>query len=391
MSIRELLERTDLRRLRSELDVVGESAVEAALGRSSATFADFLTLLSPCAAAYLEPMAERARRITLQRFGRVILMYAPLYLSNACTNACSYCGFNVHRKTARIVLDEPSILAEAGVLHRAGFRHVLLVTGEAPSVFSVDHLAAALRCLAPQFSSLSLEVQPLTTEQYREMADAGADGLTLYQETYDRDVYASVHPAGRKRDYDYRIEAIGRAGEAGLRRLGIGALLGLHDARSEAIALALHADYLMKHYWRSQVSISFPRLRLPEDSPMRCNPVSDATLVQLLLALRIYLHDVGLVMSTRESSSFRDCLIPLGLTQMSAGSRTEPGGYLHPSRDAVQFEVEDCRSPSEVARAIRAAGYEPVWKDWDRLMHEGKVDAGYNQRKTERRTAEFAP
>jgi 2-iminoacetate synthase len=370
MTFNEVLHKADLAALRRRVDGIQLSRVERALARSEPGFNDFLTLISPAAAACLEPMAQLAHKITLRRFGRVILLYAPLYLSNECTNACLYCGFNQKRELPRITLTPDQILAEASYLRNWGFRHLLLVCGDAPAVVPVAALEQALELLKNDFASLSLEVYPLSAPGYMQVASAGADGLTLYQETYNREVYAHVHPAGRKRDYDWRLEAIERAGAAGLRRLGIGALLGLHDWRSEAIALALHADYLMKRFWRSQVTISFPRLRhTPESFTTPC-PVSDPELVQLMLALRIFLPDAGMVLSTREPASLRDKLIPLGVTQMSAGSRTEPGGYLNPAEEGAQFSVEDHRSPAQVAESIRQAGYEPVWKDWDNLMHE---------------------
>lgn len=379
MSFAEVLEESNLPGLRQQLDEIPPARVETTLSKSQVNFSDFLSLISPAARNYLEEMAERARLITLQRFGRVILLYAPLYLSNECTNSCLYCGFNVHRKLPRITLSLDEILAEAAHLKSWGFGHLLLVCGEAPQVLPVARLQEILRALSGDFPSLSLEVYPLSAPAYAQMADAGADGLTLYQETYNRGVYASVHPAGRKRDFNWRLEAAERAGEAGFRRLGIGSLLGLNDWRYEAIALALHAEYLMKRFWKTHIAISIPRLintPVNFDTPA---PVDDASLVHLMLALRLYLHDASLVLSTREPPPLRDSLIPLGITQMSAGSRTEPGGYSRPADEKAQFMVEDHRRPAQVAEAIRRAGYEPVWKDWDRTMHQGYQDADYRQ------------
>ncbi|MBU1651933.1 2-iminoacetate synthase ThiH, partial [bacterium] len=353
--------------------------VASAINKDQADFSDFLALLSPAAQDYLEPMARQAHAISLRRFGRVILMYAPIYLSNECSNACVYCGFKATRDIPRISLNMEEILAEADQLKRWGFGHALLVSGEAPKVLPVARLAEILQALQPDFPSLSLEVYPLSGPGYAQMAEAGADGLTLYQETYDRNVYAKMHPRGKKKDFNWRLDAVERAGQVGMRRLGIGSLLGLNDWRAEAIALALHADYLMKKYWRTQVSISFPRLRnIPENFSIP-SLVSDVEMVQMMLALRIFLHDAGIVVSTREPAELRDQLIPLGVTQMSAGSRTEPGGYIHPERRGEQFAVVDERSPAEVARAIQKAGYEPVWKDWDRLMHEGYSHEDHSQ------------
>jgi 2-iminoacetate synthase len=383
MTFNDILQTTDLPALRRRMDQTQPREVERVLGAGAADFHDFLTLISPAATHYLEPLAQLAHRISLQRFGRVILLYAPLYLSNECTNACQYCGFNLNRTLPRITLTSEEILAEAKYLHDVGFRHLLLVCGEAPKVVPVAALETALDLLKDDFASLSLEVYPLSGPGYMQVAAAGADGLTLYQETYDRETYARVHPAGRKRDYDWRLEAVERAGEAGLRRLGIGVLLGLHDWRSEALCLALHADYLMKRFWQSQISLSFPRLRHTPDTFTAPHPVNDAELVQLMLALRVFLPDAGMVLSTREPASLRDRLIPLGVTQMSAGSRTEPGGYLHPVEAGSQFSVEDQRTPQEVANVIRQSGYEPAWKDWDSQMHEGIQYANNRQRNGE--------
>ena len=371
MSFAEILNKTDVATLRRGLDGLSAEHVERALGRSQPSFFDFLALISAAARAYLEPMARRAQQITQQRFGRTILLYAPLYLSNECTNACLYCGFNVNRTVPRITLGFDQILTEAAYLRDRGFRHLLLVCGEAPKVVPVAFLEKVLTTLKSDFPSLSLEVYPLSAPAYELVTQAGADGLVLYQETYHRAAYDQAHAGGRKRDFDWRLGAAERAGDAGFRRLGVGALLGLYDWRFEAIALGLHAEYLMKRYWKTQITISFPRLRHTPQEFSPGAPVGDADLVQLMLALRIFLPDAGMVISTREPAAFRDRLIPLGVTQMSAGSRTEPGGYLHPAEAGAQFPVEDHRTPEEVAQVIREAGYEPVWKDWDREMIAG--------------------
>jgi len=389
MSFAEILDKTNVAMLRRGLDGLSEEHVERALTRSHISFSDFLALISPAARGNLEPMARRTQQITRQRFGKVILLYAPLYLSNECSNACLYCGFNVNQTVPRITLGFDQILTEANYLRDRGFRHLLLVCGEAPKVVPVAFLEKVLAALKSDFPSLSLEVYPLSAPAYEQVAHAGADGLVLYQETYDRAAYDQVHPGGRKRDFDWRLAAAERAGDAGFRRLGIGALLGLHDWRFEGIALALHAEYLMKRYWKTQITISFPRLRHTPQEFSPAAPVGDADLVQLLLALRIFLPDAGMVISTREPAAFRDKLIPLGVTQMSAGSRTEPGGYLHPAEAGAQFAVEDQRPPEEVAQVIRRAGYEPVWKDWDRemisgLKPEAENYASHRQREAQR-------
>jgi 2-iminoacetate synthase len=215
--------------------------------------------------------------------------------------------------------------------------------------------------------SVSLEVQVWDTDTYRRLVEAGCEGLVVYQETYDRDTYGAVHRKGKKRNYDWRLGAPDRGAEAGMRRLGIAALLGLHaDWRSDALAVAAHAHALVRRWWRSEVTVALPRLRPAAGDYQPADPVHDHDFVQLLCALRLFLPDVGITMSTREAPAFRDALVRLGVTHMSAGSHTEPGGYTGPSDAEPQFEVSDDRSPAEVAAALRAAGYDPVWKDWER-------------------------
>jgi 2-iminoacetate synthase len=339
--------------------------VERALAAERLRPEDLMAFLSPAAAGYLEAMAQRAHRSTVQRFGRTILLYAPLYISNECSNGCRYCGFNAHNKVPRRTLTLDEVESEALFLHRQGFRHLLLVTGELPRAVDNDALAAAVRRIRHLFSSVSIEVYPMEEAGYRQMIDAGVDGLTIYQETYDRHLYAEMHPFGRKRDFDWRLLTPERGGAAGLRRIGIGALLGLGQFRAEAFFVGLHALHLSRHFWRSLVSVSFPRIRPADGGFAPLHPVADPDFVQLICALRLLLPDAGLVMSTRESARLRDHLLPLGITQMSAGSCTAPGGYGGGEESTRQFAIDDDRSAEEVCQLIRAKGYEAVWKDWD--------------------------
>jgi len=355
-----------------EEDILAKSAadVEHALQAERLRPEDFQALLSPAAQPYLEQMAGKAHRQTLQRFGNNILLYAPIYLSNECTNGCRYCGFSALNKVPRRTLNFDEIEQEALVLHKQGFRHILLVTGESPKAVDNDYLVAAVRRIRPLFSSISIEVYPMETDGYRQMVEAGVDGLTLYQETFDRELYADMHPFGKKRDFEFRLLAPERGGAAGLRRIGLGSLLGLGKFRSEAFFVGLHALYLSRHFWRSQVSVSFPRIRPADGGFQPLHPVADTDFVQLICALRLLLPDAGLVMSTRESAKLRDNLIPLGITQMSAGSCTAPGGYAGEDQSTRQFDIDDDRSPAEVCRLIRSKGYEAVWKDWDSAFLE---------------------
>jgi 2-iminoacetate synthase len=292
----------------------------------------------------------------------------PLYLSNVCAADCTYCFYAKHSggQGARQTLSPEEIRAECESLARHGFKTLLLVSGDAPRVTPVGYLAQAVAIAREYFPSVSVEVYALEEDDYRTLVAQGLEGVTLYMETYHRPTYAQVHLAGKKRDYDYRLGAIERAGHAGVRRLSIGALLGLSDWRLEGFWLGLHARYLQKECWQSAISISFPRLLHAPSRHLVHHPLSDKELVQLMVALRIFLPEVGFNLSTREPATLRDQLIPLGVTMMSAGSSTRPGGYTHKAEDILaQFEVEDRRSPAEVAEAIRRAGYDPVWKDFD--------------------------
>ncbi len=349
--------------------------VEAALARRVVDLEGFLALISPAAGAYLEDMARLAHAVTRERFGRVVQMYAPLYVSNECTNACVYCGFNRSNRIRRITLTLDEAEAEAGILWRQGFRSVLLVSGEAPGAVPLEYFVELAHRLRPRFASISVEIYPLDTAGYARLVQAGVDGLTIYQETYDPELYARVHPAGRKADYSWRIETPARGAAAGMRRVGIGALLGLGPWRKEAVALALHALWLQKIYWQTQVCVSFPRLRNAPGGYQPPHPVADPELVQLACALRLLLPDAGLVLSTRERPAFRDGLARICITHMSAGSRTEPGGYGRPESAGKQFFVEDTRPPGEVARRLLDLGVEPVWKDWDPAFAEAAARA----------------
>jgi 2-iminoacetate synthase len=358
---------TDLDGLRAMVDATGPADVERALASRRPTLADFAALISPAGAARLEDMAQLAQRTTLRRFGRTIHLFAPLYLSNECVSTCTYCGFSAGNEIARRTLSPAEVLDEARALTARGFRHILLVAGEHARIVSKDYLVECVRVLAPEVPSLSLEVQVWDTDTYRRLVDAGCDGLVVYQETYDRATYEAVHLKGKKRNYDWRLAAPDRGAAAGMRRLGIAALLGLHDDwRLDALAVAAHAHALIRRWWRCDVSAALPRLRPAAGDYHPADPVGDADFVQLLCALRLFLPDVGITLSTREAPALRDALLGLGVTHMSAGSHTEPGGYAGPSDAEPQFEISDARSPEQVAAMLRASGYDPVWKDWER-------------------------
>ena len=358
---------TPVAELRRLVDTAGPADVDRALQTAHPTLADFAALLSAPAAARLEDLAQRANRITLARFGATVRLFSPLYLSNECVSTCTYCGFSAGNRIARRTLDVAEVRAEAEELHRRGFRHILLVAGEHARIVSRDYLAECVAAVSPLFAQVSAEVQVWDTDTYRRLAAAGCDGIVVYQEAYDPGTYSQVHLKGKKRNYHWRLAAPDRAAEAGMRRLGVGALLGLHpDWRAEAIAVAAHAGALIRRWWRCEVQIALPRLRPAAGGYEPVDPVDDRSFAQLLCALRIALPDVGITMSTREPAALRDGLVPLGVTSMSAGSHTEPGGYAESSDAEPQFEISDTRTPAEVAAALRAAGFEPVWKDWQR-------------------------
>jgi 2-iminoacetate synthase len=342
--------------------------VERALAARRPGLDDLLSLLAPAAAPFLEVMAQRAHRLTVQRFGRVMGMFAPLYLSNVCTNRCVYCGYSAANAVTRVTLTPEAAEREGAAIRKLGFRSVLLLSGEAPQVVTSEYFERVLEKLRPHFTSIGIEMFPMTVGRYRELVGRGVDSLTVFQETYDEARYGEFHPGGRKSDYRWRLETPERGGAAGFRRLGIGALLGLNDWRVEGFFVALHANYLMRSCWKSQIAISFPRLCSSAGGYLPPAPVGDRDLVQLICALRLVLPDAGLTLSTRESPALRDHLIPLGITTMSAGSHTEPGGYAGASGGAAQFAVADERSPGAVAEMLCRQGYEPVWKEWDAAL-----------------------
>ncbi len=362
--------------------------------RHSSRMTAFARLLSSCDDGALEALAMRSRALTRQHFGRVMRLFAPLYLSNECINNCKYCGFSRDNPILRVTLPVDEVVREARHLAAEGFRSILLVAGEHPRFVSNGYLENCIRSVREQAAvpGVSLEVGPMETGEYRPLVTAGADGLVVYQETYHPETYAEMHTSGPKRDFAWRLDCPERAYDAGFRRLGVGALFGLHDWREEALALAAHVDHLLRRCWKAHVTVSLPRLRPAAGGFAPRYDLTDRDLVQLLCAFRVTFPQIGLVLSTRESPELRDALIPLGVTNMSAGSHTEPGGYtgagrtdLHltvrgrrcetgeelpdDARAEGQFEIADARSPLQIAELLRHRhNIEPVWKDWDETL-----------------------
>ena len=339
--------------------------VQYALQTSKRNLEDFKALISPAAMPFLEILAQKSQQITQKRFGKTIQMYVPLYLSNECQNICTYCGFSFDNKIKRKTLNDQEVIAEVEVLKSMGFDHVLLVTGEANQTVGVPYLKKVIQLIRPYFSHISMEVQPLDETDYTELIAEGLNTVLVYQETYHEEDYKLHHPKGKKSNFQYRLETPERLGKAEIHKMGLGVLIGLEDWRTDCFYTALHLDYLEKTFWKTKYSISFPRLR-PFSGGLEPKVVmSDADLVQLICAYRIFNEEVELSISTRENEIFRDNVIKLGITAMSAGSKTNPGGYKVEPQSLEQFEISDERSPAEIAKMIQNQGYEPVWKDWD--------------------------
>lgn len=340
--------------------------VERALKRSEKTWDDFIALISPAAKDLLRDMVLESRKKTRQRFGRVMQLYAPLYVSNECTNVCTYCGFSFNNKIPRITLSEGELLSEAKLLKDFGFQHILLVSGEAATKVGVEYFKECLSLLRPLFSQLSMEVQPLETQDYRSLIDFGLSSVLVYQETYNKDSYRKYHPKGKKSNFEYRVLTPDRLGQAEIHRMGLGCLLGLADWRVDMCYLAAHVAYLRKKYWKTKFSVSFPRIRSAEGIEVpKDHEIQDVELLQLICALRLFDENLELSLSTREPAALRDILVDVGVTSMSAGSSTEPGGYTNKDSALKQFEIEDRRTAAKVKEMLLAKGLIPVWKDWD--------------------------
>jgi 2-iminoacetate synthase len=343
------------------------SDVQRALNKSTLSAEDFLLLLSPAAEAYLEPMAQKAHALTISRFGRTMVLFTPLYLSNFCTNGCLYCGFNRENQIDRRQLTLEEVEAEAKAIAATGLKHLLILTGDAPARASVAYIEDCCRVLRKYFPAIAIEIYALSRDAYGRLINAGVDSLTLYQETYNETLYARLHPKGPKRDYRFRLEAPERACRAGMRAVNIGALLGLDNWRRDAFFAGLHAAYLQDRYPDREISVSLPRMRPHAGGYQPDCLVEDRHLVQIMTALRLFMPRAGITISTRESARFRDRLLPLGVTRMSAGSCTAVGGHTEDEKRVGQFDISDERSVPEMAAMLRKAGWQPVYKDWQSI------------------------
>lgn len=341
--------------------------VRRALGKARCNVDDFMALISPAAAPYLEVMAQLSQKYTLERFGNTISMFVPLYLTNSCTNSCVYCGFHISNPMKRTILTEEEIVNEFRAIKKlAPFENLLLVTGENPTAAGVPYIARALELAKPFFSNLQIEVMPLQAQEYEELTRHGLNGVICFQETYNRANYNIYHPRGMKSKFEWRVNGFDRMGQAGVHRIGMGVLIGLEEWRTDVTLMAHHLRHLQKHYWKTKYSVNFPRMRPSENGGFQPNViVGDRDLAQLTFAMRIFDHDVDISYSTRECATFRDQMATLGVTTMSAESKTEPGGYYSYPQTLEQFHVSDERRAVEVDAALRSLGRVPVYKDWD--------------------------
>lgn len=375
----QVLEQSARQNHHSILDTARAQDVEAALAKPFLHAEDFLVLLSPAAVPYLELMARRAHDETVRHFGRTIQLFTPLYLANYCTNRCVYCGFSARREIKRSMLTLDEAEAEAENIAATGLRKILALTGDAPAKTGAAYLATCLRVLARHFSSIGIEVPSMTVEEYTLQVEAGADSMTMFQETYNPLRYAELHPAGPKRDFLFRLDAPERAIMGGMRAVNLGPLLGLSDWRVDMLHTAMHAEFLLKKYPEVELSVSLPRMR-PHveggEAAFQPHDVNDVSFVQALVALRCFMPQIGITMSTREPAWLRDKLLPLGVTRVSAGVLTTVGGHSEEAQndeDKPQFDISDNRSVEEMARDLGKMGYQPVFTDW-LLPGEGAME-----------------
>lgn len=368
----EVFKQYDWETVKAKIAQCTPAMVEGSLAKSRKNLDDFLTLLSPAANPYLEAMAQQAQQLTIQRFGKTIQLYAPLYVSNECQNICTYCGFSMDNKIRRKTLSTTELVMEALALKSMGVDHVLLVSGEANKIVDRAYFERAIQTLSPYFSQISIEVQPLDQPDYELLQAAGTHAVLVYQETYHQEVYKQYHPKGKKSNFDYRLATPDRIAQSGFHKIGLGVLLGLEDWRVDSFFNALHIDYLQKRYWKTKYSVSFPRLR-PAQGILEPNfSMEDRDLLQLICAYRLWNPDLEISISTREREKFRNHIIGLGVTSMSAASKTNPGGYVVDPQSLEQFEISDERSMEDIKTIIRQAGYDPVMKDWD-SSYSGRV------------------
>ena len=363
MSFNNVLKHFDNFNFEKYLNSVSDNDIINSLRKTKLDNYDLLNLLSDNAVKYLEPIARKANRLTHQYFGRAILLYAPIYISNYCQNVCLYCGFNSKNKINRAMLNLHQIEEEAVKLKSTGIEHVLLLTGEDCKKSGFEYIRGAVQILKKHFHSVSIEIYPMETDEYSILKADGVEGLTIYQEVYDKEIYDKVHLGGKKKNYQYRLDTPERGAMAGLRTINIGALFGLGNVISEAFFTALHAKYLSDKYLNSEFSVSFPRINTEGTDFSIINKVEDKKFIQMIIAMRLFIPKIGITVSTRESSRLRDKIIHLGATKLSAGSSTTVGGYTHIN----DFDITDSRSVDEVSEMLKENNFQPIFKDWEQI------------------------
>ncbi len=364
--IKHILEQLDWEQTGKSIINKTNEDVRSALNKKNLDVEDFKALISPAAKPFLEQMAAKSNEITRKRFGNAIRMYIPIYLSNECQNICTYCGFSQNINIERKTLTDEEIYNEALIIQNLGYDHILIVTGEANKTVGIDYFVNAIRILKKYFSQISMEVQPLSQEDYEILHEEGVYAILVYQETYKKSEYKKHHPKGKKSNFTYRLETPDRIGSAKIHKIGLGVLYGLEDWRTDSLFCAVHLNYLEKNYWQSTFAISFPRLRPCANGIDLKSEMTDADLVQLICAFRLFKPELELSMSTRESENFRNNIFKLGITSISADSKTDPGGYANPNINLKQFEIDDTRSTKNYISVLKENGYEPIFKDWDK-------------------------
>lgn len=368
MSFFDEISKYDISKFENEVNSKSDNEVRIALNKAQnyqeLDLGDFCALLSPNAKPYLKLMASLAQKYTRQRFGNGVSMYVPLYLSNLCNNDCKYCGFSAHNKFARRVLNADEVRRECEAIKQLRYENILVVTGESPKKCGVDYFKEMLPIVGEYSSYMSLEIQPLDTHEYAQLKLLGVDAVMVYQETYHPECYKVNHLSGKKTDMRYRMETPERLGDAGIDKVGIGALLGLYNWKCDTVALAMHLQYMRKHYWSTRMNLSFPRLRPCVGGFNPQNPISDLEMIQTICAWRLFDHELEISISTRENSAFRDAIVPVAITSISAQSSTSPGGYAENNeKDLPQFVISDDRTVKEVEEALRKNGLEPIFRE----------------------------
>ena len=339
--------------------------VRRALEGDCTSLTAFGVFLSPAALPILEQMAKKAKMETAKHFGNAVCLFTPLYISNYCENHCVYCGFNCYNKIHRGKLTLPEIDHEMSVIADTGLKEILILTGECRSASGVEYIGDAVKIARNYFSTIGIEIYPLNVEEYRYLHDCGADFVSVYQETYDPDRYEEMHLSGTKRIFPYRFYAQERAVLGGMRGVAFGSLLGLGNFRKDAYAAGIHALLLQKKYPHTEVSFSFPRIRPYKNHAQNdSNDVHETQLLQVMLSYRLFMPFAGITISTRERAVFRDHVIGMAATKISAGVKVGVGGHDEDAKGDEQFEIADTRNVDEVRRMITGRGLQPVFSDY---------------------------